>query len=495
MEEEEDIHSSSSLRRATSYKATKRTQRFLAASHTSEKSFSSAYHARRIFPKAFYLLSTFVTSAVHGTPLWIAKFVGLTLFIVAILPGFVVFAYYYFVQSDRVVVLYKEKEEGGTSRHYMDVYGSSVRYERISSSFPVVEEEVLKPVVIFLTGGAWIIGYKMWGALMARALVPFGVLVCMPDYRNFPGVTVGEMVLDVDYATQWVLNNCREFGGDPKRVVLVGQSAGAHLGSCVVMRKALMELNPKTPSSSKTTAPKPSYHLSTTYKNKDLRGFIPISGPYNLVSLRGHLHNHGLDQNVLLAMFGNELELHSPYHLFQRCLESLDSVDTKKEERGEEEEDGRRVQVPDGLLPPMCIIHGTDDKTAPCQGAIEFASTLREGGVNVTTRYYPGWSHTDPIIEAPMEGDHTLHRDVYNFVKFWTTRQYHSHPTIVTDSVVFDNHDNKKDDDDDDDSISIRQIEDMKEMVLMVPFDEREKICGRLCPPFLVSIGRFFNPF
>eukprot|EP00957_Ditylum_brightwellii_P118450 9034265-Ditylum_brightwellii.AAC.1 len=125
----------------------------------------------------------------------------------------------------------------------MDVYGSSVRYERISSSFPVVEEEeeVLKPVVIFLTGGAWIIGYKMWGALMARALVPFGVLVCMPDYRNFPGVTVGEMVLDVDYATQWVLNNCREFGGDPKRVVLVGQSAGAHLGSCVVMRKALME--------------------------------------------------------------------------------------------------------------------------------------------------------------------------------------------------------------------------------------------------------------
>jgi len=149
---------------------------------------------------------------VHGTPLWIAKFIGLTLFIIAVLPGFVVFAYYYFVQSDRVVVPYKEKEEGGTSRHYMDVYGSSVRYERISSSFPVVEEEeVLKPVVIFLTGGAWIIGYKMWGALMARALVPFGVLVCMPDYRNFPGVTVGEMVLDVDYATQWVLNNCRKY--------------------------------------------------------------------------------------------------------------------------------------------------------------------------------------------------------------------------------------------------------------------------------------------
>jgi hypothetical protein len=45
----------------------------------------------------------------------------------------------------------------------------------------------LAPVVIFLTGGAWAIGYKAWGALLGLGLSAHGVLVCSVDYRNFPG--------------------------------------------------------------------------------------------------------------------------------------------------------------------------------------------------------------------------------------------------------------------------------------------------------------------
>lgn len=43
-------------------------------------------------------------------------------------------------------------------------------------------------VVIFLTGGAWTIGYKGWGALLARRLSDRGILVVCLDYRNFPQV-------------------------------------------------------------------------------------------------------------------------------------------------------------------------------------------------------------------------------------------------------------------------------------------------------------------
>ena len=35
-------------------------------------------------------------------------------------------------------------------------------------------------------GGAWIIGYKAWGSLLARRLSRYGVIVCCLDYRNFP---------------------------------------------------------------------------------------------------------------------------------------------------------------------------------------------------------------------------------------------------------------------------------------------------------------------
>ena len=44
------------------------------------------------------------------------------------------------------------------------------------------------PVVVFVTGGAWIIGYKAWGALLARRLSQRGIMVACLDYRNFPQV-------------------------------------------------------------------------------------------------------------------------------------------------------------------------------------------------------------------------------------------------------------------------------------------------------------------
>ncbi len=46
------------------------------------------------------------------------------------------------------------------------------------------------PVCLGITGGAWIIGYKAWGALLAQRLCRAGVVVCCLDYRNFPQVIV-----------------------------------------------------------------------------------------------------------------------------------------------------------------------------------------------------------------------------------------------------------------------------------------------------------------
>jgi hypothetical protein len=52
----------------------------------------------------------------------------------------------------------------------------------------------------------------MWGALLARALIPFGVLVIIPDYRNFPQTHIDGMIQDVDESIQWTFDNCRKLG-------------------------------------------------------------------------------------------------------------------------------------------------------------------------------------------------------------------------------------------------------------------------------------------
>jgi hypothetical protein len=47
----------------------------------------------------------------------------------------------------------------------------------------------------------WIIGYKAWGALMAQSLTENGFVVMIPDYRNFPQATIGDMIEDARNAT------------------------------------------------------------------------------------------------------------------------------------------------------------------------------------------------------------------------------------------------------------------------------------------------------
>ena len=56
---------------------------------------------------------------------------------------------------------------------------------------PSVDKIKPCPVIIFVSGGAWIIGYKCWGALMGKMFSEHGVIFVTPDYRNFPQVCSG----------------------------------------------------------------------------------------------------------------------------------------------------------------------------------------------------------------------------------------------------------------------------------------------------------------
>jgi hypothetical protein len=251
------------------------------------------------------------------------------------------------------------------SRHYLDIYGSST-----PSTNP-------KPVLLFITGGAYIIGYKMWGTLLARALSPH-VLVIVPDYRNYPRVTIEGMVADVDMSIDWVLRNAEKYGGDRERVVVVGQSAGAHLGGLVVVKKVLDKLKRQCLMNGRSSMNGSSnlhVPLKTRYEATQLCGFISTSSPHNLVTMRQVFHRHGLSSSVQKSIFGgveaddlggaidssgdDVFEKWSTFHLIKECHEEhLKLTDNAS--------DGTEASIEfdlKDLFPRLCVIHGTDDKT------------------------------------------------------------------------------------------------------------------------------------
>ena len=55
------------------------------------------------------------------------------------------------------------------------------------------------------------IGYKMWGALLARAVTAAGIVVVIPDMRNYPMVYIPDMVEDVDLVINWTFENIVQY--------------------------------------------------------------------------------------------------------------------------------------------------------------------------------------------------------------------------------------------------------------------------------------------
>jgi acetyl esterase/lipase len=62
-----------------------------------------------------------------------------------------------------------------------------------------------------------------------------GILSANMNYRLAPKATYLAAALDVGSAVKWLGANAARYGGDPKRIVLVGHSAGAAIVASFVL--------------------------------------------------------------------------------------------------------------------------------------------------------------------------------------------------------------------------------------------------------------------
>ena len=122
------------------------------------------------------------------------------------------------------------------------------------------------PVFVFIHGGYWRALDKRDHSFVAPALVEAGAMVVVPNYALCPAASIEQITLQMAQAVAWVGRHARELGGDPRRIVVGGHSAGGHL--------AAMLLNCRWP------------QLAPDLPSDLLRSALSISGLFELEPIR-----------------------------------------------------------------------------------------------------------------------------------------------------------------------------------------------------------------
>jgi acetyl esterase/lipase len=225
------------------------------------------------------------------------------------------------------------------------------------------------PVLIFVHGGGWNSYDKELFTPVAMQLLPQEMVVVIPDYTLYPDATYRQMAREVADATAWVLENIHDYGGDPNRVYLSGHSAGAHLSGLVAYDSTWL--------------------AETGHSPEELRGWIGLSGVYDVAAHEAQRRARGLESPIMTAV------MEGPGNFASASPISYASGFGA----------GRAA-----------LIHGAADETVPLAESERMDAALEQAGFRSQLIVYPEAGHSDFLFGALGEDDAPVILDIGRLV-------------------------------------------------------------------------------
>ena len=195
------------------------------------------------------------------------------------------------------------------------------------------------PMVVFVYGGSWENGTKEEYAFVGQSLAQAGYVTAVINYRKAPEHVYPDYVEDTAQAIAWSYKNAERFHADPKRLAVVGHSAGAFNAVAAVANEDFL---------------KP-YGI----KPKDIKTVVGIAGPYSYDFRKF---------DSVMAFAANA---------------TPDEVMPDRQIKGEQ--------------PPYLLLTAEKDKVVYATNTIKMTKALQDAGVTVQTGEIAGASHATSI--------------------------------------------------------------------------------------------------
>jgi acetyl esterase/lipase len=220
----------------------------------------------------------------------------------------------------------------------------------------------LAPVILFVYGGSWESGSRSEYGFVGSALAALGYITVIADYRKRPAALFPAFMQDQAKALAWIGREATRFGGDPRRIGIVGHSAGAHIALLLALDRRYMRAEGVDPSTVKAVA--------------------GLSGPYDFFPW---------DSPISRATFDH----------WPRPAET------------------QPVNYARPDAPPTFLAHGLADTTVKPANTTTLAAVLRRAGASVTLRTYDGVGHAGTLtaLSANFRGSNPVHADLAAFLK------------------------------------------------------------------------------
>lgn len=208
-----------------------------------------------------------------------------------------------------------------------------------------------RPAILSVHGGRWRAGNRTdASSIKVQQWAEFGFFAMSIDYRLVGGSPAPAPYVDLRCAIRWLHAHAADYGVDPERVYLIGQSAGGHMVSLA----ATIGDGPYAKAGGWDGA------------RSDVRAVVSVAAAYDLPSLSWG--------NLWTPVTGNVDEA-------RRQASPMNHVSATTK--------------------PILVIHSDDDKSVPIQQAVDFVGKLKAAGVTHRFVHYTDKGHmgiTEDVI-------------------------------------------------------------------------------------------------